>query len=86
MNKFYINDNLFHAALLPNVERLGHGFAVINNGLLAIIIKKKKISKEICPLKNQLLLNYQVNDNPGFQLLRKGLKVAISPDDPRFLG
>jgi hypothetical protein len=29
--KFYINDNLIHAALLPNMERVGHGFALVNN-------------------------------------------------------
>jgi adenosine deaminase len=86
MKEFYINDNLIHAALLPNVERLGHGFAVINNDLLLSIFKRKKIGLEICPISNQLLYYYNVAENPFLMLLRKGIQVSISPDDPGFFG
>jgi len=86
MKEFYINDNLIHAALLPNVERLGHGFALINNDLLISIFKAKNIGLEICPVSNKLLYYHDINLNPFLKLLRKGIKVSISPDDPGFFG
>lgn len=82
LKQFYINDNLIHSALLPNVERLGHGFAVINNELLMNIYKKKGISLEICPTSNQALHYFNVYQNPIQVLLKKGLSVTVSPDDP----
>jgi len=86
MNKYYINDNLFHAVLLPNVKRLGHGFAAIRNDLIFNIIKAKKISLEICPVSNEALKYYDVNESPIGALLRKGAIVTVSPDDPGLFG
>ncbi len=86
MQKFYINDNLFHSALLPNVKRVGHGFAIANNDLLMSIFKQKKIHLEICPISNQVLLYWNVDQNPFLRLLRHGLSVSISSDDPGFFG
>jgi adenosine deaminase len=82
----YVNDNVIHAALLPGVKRLGHGFAIANNNLIARIIKIKGISLEICPISNELLKYYNVHQNPFLDLLRSGLHVSISPDDPGFFG
>jgi len=82
LQKFYINDNLIHSALLPNVMRLGHGFAAGSNDLLMNIYRRKNISLEICPVSNQALKYSKVSKNPLTRLLREGISVTISPDDP----
>jgi hypothetical protein len=86
MNKYYINDNLIHAALLPNVKRVGHGFGVYRNDLIQAIYIKKNISLEICPMSNEALRYYYTFEHPFPKLLRKGIKMGISPDDPGFFG
>jgi len=83
---YYVNDNLFHSALLPNVPRIGHGFAVHRNYLLQAIFRKKDISLEICPMSNEALKYYYVFEHPVKKLLKNGLKLSISPDDPAFFG
>ncbi|EAR91546.2 adenosine/AMP deaminase family protein, putative (macronuclear) [Tetrahymena thermophila SB210] len=52
-NKNYINDNLIHAALLPGVKRIGHGFESYKNNLLLSIINKKNIHSNLAlfPIK-----------------------------------
>jgi len=82
LKKFYVNDNLIHSALLPNVMRLGHGFAAGSNDLLMNIYRRKNISLEICPVSNQALKYSSVAQNPLRRLLREGISVTISPDDP----
>ncbi|KAL4465292.1 hypothetical protein ABPG74_002006 [Tetrahymena malaccensis] len=85
-NKNYINDNLIHAALLPGVKRIGHGFEAYKNNLLLSIINQKNISFESCPISNQVLNFNEVYTNPFLSLLRNGLHMAISPDDPGLFG
>jgi len=84
LKKFYVNDNLIHSALLPNVMRLGHGFAAGSNDLLMNIYRRKNITLEICPVSNQALKYSPVSENPLIRLLREGISVTISPDDPGF--
>lgn len=86
LDYFYINDTLFHAALLPNVERIGHGFAVARNDLLQAIFAERDILIGICPMSNDALRYYHTFEHPFPKLLRKGLKVSINPDDPGFFG
>jgi hypothetical protein len=86
LNRYYVNDNLFHAALLPHVKRVGHGFAVSRNDLIQAIYMKKNISLETCPMSNETLRYYYTFEHPFPKLLRKGMKISISPDDPGFFG
>lgn len=85
-NTNYINDNLLHGALLPGVKRLGHAFESTNSNLILSILKKRDIALEICPISNQVLNFHDVIENPGLDLLRRGLSVSISPDDPGIFG
>jgi len=82
----YINDNLFHAILLPNLKRIGHGFASIKNDLLLEIIRKKNIPLEFSPLSNQDLFYYNVEANPILKLIRKGYPITVNSDDPGIFG
>jgi len=86
LDTYYVNDNLIHAALLPNIPRVGHGFAINNNDLLQAIYRKKDISLEICPMSNEALKYYDVYNHPIQNLLKNGMKLSISPDDPGFFG
>ncbi|EAR91544.2 hypothetical protein TTHERM_01321570 (macronuclear) [Tetrahymena thermophila SB210] len=61
-NKNYINDNLFHAALLPGVKRIGHGFEAYKNNLLLSINNIKNIHSNLAlfPIK----YNYSTKSTP----------------------
>lgn len=82
----YINDNVFHAILLPNVKRIGHGFAAIKNDLLLEIIRKKNIPIEFSPISNQDMFYYNVEENPIIELIKKGYPLTINSDDPGIFG
>lgn len=86
MKNNYINDNLFHALLLPNVKRIGHGFAAIKNKLLLEILRKKNIALEFSPISNQDLFYYNVEENPMLNLIKLGFPITINSDDPGFFG
>lgn len=76
---------------LLGVERIGHGIAAINDPELMDLLAEQKIPLEICPgsnlrtgaLARQLGRNsVRIEDHPLPQLLRHGIPVVLSSDDP----
>ncbi len=76
---------------LLGVERIGHGIAAINDPELMDLLAEQKIPLEICPgsnlrtgaLARQLRRNsVRIEDHPLPQLLRHGIPVVLSSDDP----
>lgn len=76
---------------LLDVERIGHGIAAINDPALMDLLAERKIPLEVCPTSNlrtgalDLQLRRQhagIEDHPLPRLLRHGIPVVLSTDDP----
>lgn len=84
-------EKIREAIELLGVERIGHGIAAINDPSLMDLLAEKKIPLEICPKSNlrtgalarQLgRESARIEDHPLPALLRHGIPVVLSTDDP----
>lgn len=84
-------DKIREAIELLGAERIGHGIAAINDPVLMDLLAERKIPLEICPASNlrtgalarQLQREeVRIEDHPLPQLLRYGIPVVLSTDDP----
>ena len=67
------------------VSRLGHGVQIINDTNLVIEAIEKKITLEVCPGSNVSLGIFEnLSKHPVNSLLKSGLSVTVSTDDPPF--
>lgn len=68
-------------------QRIGHGIASIQDPKLVDYLAKYSICLEICPISNWLTQAAPTwEDQPLAKLLRAGVPVSISTDDPGFFG
>ncbi|HXJ05409.1 MAG TPA: adenosine deaminase [Candidatus Acidoferrum sp.] len=76
---------------LLGVERIGHGIAAAQDPALMDLLVDRRIPLEVCPQSNirtgalakQLrLADAQIENHPLPQLLRHGIPVVLSTDDP----
>ena len=78
------------AVEILSVERIGHGIAAIHDAALMDLLADRRIPLEICPVSNlktgalarQLNQPATLLDHPLPQLLRHGIPVVLSTDDP----
>jgi aminodeoxyfutalosine deaminase len=79
------------AVELLGVERIGHGIAAIRDPALMDLLADRRIPLEICPQSNlrtgalarQLgRQDARIEDHPLAALLRHGIPVVLSTDDP----
>jgi aminodeoxyfutalosine deaminase len=84
-------DKIREAIELLGAERIGHGIAAINDPALMDLLVHRNIPLEICPASNlrtgalarQLQREeLRIEDHPLPQLLRHGIPVVLSTDDP----
>lgn len=84
-------EKIREAIELLGVERIGHGIAAIHDPELMDLLAERQIPLEICPGSNlrtgalalQLRRNSaQIEDHPLPRLLRHGIPVVLSTDDP----
>jgi aminodeoxyfutalosine deaminase len=84
-------ENISEAIELLGVERIGHGIAAINDPDLMDLLAARRIPLEICPGSNMktgaLVLQLRrttakIEDHPLPKLLRHGIPVVLSSDDP----
>jgi adenosine deaminase len=84
-------EKIREAIELLGAERIGHGIAAIRDPELMDLLVEKKIPLEICPgsnvrtgaLARQLQRDEaQIEDHPLPKLLRHGVPVVLSTDDP----
>jgi aminodeoxyfutalosine deaminase len=84
-------DKIREAIELLGAERIGHGIAAINDPALMDLLVERKIPLEICPgsnlrtgaLARQLRRKeVRIEDHPLPQLMRYGVPVVLSTDDP----
>jgi len=84
-------EKIREAIELLGVERIGHGIAAITDAELMDLLAERKIPLEICPASNiktgalarQLRLeNATIEDHPLPKLLRHGIPIVLSTDDP----
>jgi len=70
-------------AVALGCERIGHGFAIARHPVLLDDIKASGMSLECCPISNQVL-GYvsDLANHPALGLMRSGVPLTISPDDP----
>jgi aminodeoxyfutalosine deaminase len=73
------------------VERIGHGIAAAHDPRLMAVLADRAIPLEVCPTSNlctgalarQLAVpEVVISDHPLPQLLRSGVPVSLSTDDP----
>jgi aminodeoxyfutalosine deaminase len=84
-------EKIREAIELLGVERIGHGIAAIHAPALMDLLAERRIPLEICPTSNLKTgaLNRQLRrknatmaDHPLPQLLRHGIPIVLSTDDP----
>lgn len=84
-------EKMREAIELLEVDRIGHGIAAIHDRKLMDVLAKREIALEICPTSNlctgalsrQMKLPApQLRDLPLPKLLRHGIPVVLSTDDP----
>jgi len=84
-------DKIREAIELLKVERIGHGIAAIRDPALMDLLAERQIPLELCPSSNirtgalalQLSRKHaSINDHPLPQLLRHGIPIVLSTDDP----
>lgn len=73
------------------VERIGHGIAAIHDPALMDLLAARRITLEVCPVSNlrsgalaaqRKSSTLSLRDHPLPQLLRHGIPVVLSTDDP----
>jgi adenosine deaminase len=84
-------EKIREAVELLGVERIGHGIAAVRDPALMDLLAQRRIPLEICPQSNMCTAalakqlqraNARVEDHPLPQLLRHGIPVVLSTDDP----
>ena len=84
-------DKIREAIELLEVERIGHGIAAVRDPALMDLLAERQIPLELCPSSNirtgalalQLSRKHaSINDHPLPQLLRHGIPIVLSTDDP----
>lgn len=83
-------EKIREAAEILRVERIGHGIAAIHDPALMDLLADRRIPLEICPISNlktgalarQLNRDSQLIDHPLPQLMRHGIPIVLSTDDP----
>ena len=84
-------EKIREAVELLGVERIGHGIAAIHDTALMDLLAARRIALEVCPASNLLTgaLARQlrkaapsIEQHPLPQLLRHGIPVVLSTDDP----
>jgi adenosine deaminase len=84
-------EKIREAVEILGVERIGHGIAAIHDPALMDLLAERTIPLEICPASNiktaalakQLRLeNATIEDHPLPKLLRHGIPIVLSTDDP----
>jgi adenosine deaminase len=84
-------EKIREAIELLEVERVGHGIAAIKDPVLMDLLAERKFPLEICPQSNlrtgalaRLLAHegVRIEDHPLPDLLRHGIPVVLSTDDP----
>lgn len=84
-------EKIREAIELLGVERIGHGIAAIHDAALMDLLADRRIPLEICPQSNLRTgaLAFQlgkpqarIEDHPLPKLLRHGIPVVLSTDDP----
>jgi len=84
-------DKIREAIKMLGVERIGHGIAAIHDPALMDLLAERKIPLEICPgsnIKTAALARQlrrksaRIEDHPLPKLLRHGIPVVLSTDDP----
>jgi adenosine deaminase len=84
-------EKIREAIELLGVERIGHGIAAIHDRALMDLLAERQIPLEVCPASNirtgALALQLQrknaaIKDHPLPKLLRQGIPIVLSTDDP----
>jgi aminodeoxyfutalosine deaminase len=84
-------DKIREAVELLNVDRIGHGISAMHDSVLMDLLAERRIALEICPtsnLRTGALARQVEEDRPAVsqhplpKLLRHGVPVVLSTDDP----
>ena len=80
-------ENVWEAIELLGAKRIGHGIRSVEDPALMRKLKEKGVCLEMCPTSNWLTQCTPVLENhPLPQVLRAGVPVCISTDDPTIFG
>lgn len=74
-------------AILMNVTRIGHGYALLKHPALLDIVMRKNIAVEVSVISSQVLnLVNDLRNHPAAIYLALNVPVVIANDDPTFWG
>lgn len=74
-------------AILLNVTRIGHGYALLKHPALLDIVMQRNIAIEISVVSSQVLnLVHDLRNHPAAIYLALNVPVVITNDDPTFWG
>jgi adenosine deaminase len=68
------------------VERIDHGFKIVNNKALMKRIAQERIPLTLCPLSIKVLHFYDLTKFPVKEYLEEGILATINSDDPAYFG
>ncbi len=84
-------EKIREAIELLGAERIGHGIAAIHDPALMDLLAERRIPLEVCPGSNMKTAalarplrrdNVRIEDHPLPKLLRHGIPIVLSTDDP----
>jgi len=83
-------EKIREAVEILGIERIGHGIAAMHESALMDLLADRRIPLEVCPVSNlrtgalarQLHQPATILDHPLPQLLRHGIIIVLSTDDP----
>ncbi|MGM0833871.1 MAG: adenosine deaminase [Pseudomonadota bacterium] len=80
-------DYIAEALDILDVQRIDHGVRCLESDIVVERLRESQIVLTVCPLSNvSLKVVDDLRNHPLPQLLKKGLKVTISSDDPAYFG
>ncbi|WP_030069481.1 adenosine deaminase [Halomonas alkaliantarctica] len=80
-------DYIAEALDILDVQRIDHGVRCLESDIVVERLRESQIVLTVCPLSNvSLKVVDDLRNHPLPHLLKKGLKVTISSDDPAYFG
>ncbi len=80
-------ESIWNTLKILQPDRIGHGIRAVEDSELVIYLAENEIPLEVCPTSNVCTGVYRcIEEHPLPVLLKHGVKVSVSSDDPALFG